>query len=193
MMKKHIVATLTASILLTGILGGCGAIGPGNSEEKATTTSAATTPTTAATTTTAKTEQSVTYTNSQLGYSVDYPAYFKNPIESDAGDGITLTAGTDKLLIWGSYNVNNDTGETLLNAVKNEIGDVTTENADETNYLVSYASDDAGTAMVTGQYGIIKNGVVVQIQYTFPDDENAAAKEDYLKSMMSSIVVSEQE
>ncbi|MFT3950989.1 MAG: hypothetical protein QM689_03400 [Oscillospiraceae bacterium] len=135
--------------------------------------------------------ESITYTNPLLGYSVDYPAYFENPVESDAGDGVTLTSDTDTLLIWGMYNVNNDTGETLLEAIKSELGDLTTENADDSNYLISYASKDPATDadLVVAQYGIIKDGIIVQICYSFPDDENASAKEDYLKSMISSIVI----
>ena len=56
------------------------------------------------------------YENERYGYSIKYPDIFDKKIESDSGDGVTLSSkdGKYKLLIWGGYNVLSDTPDTLL-------------------------------------------------------------------------------
>lgn len=85
------------------------------------------------------------YINDRYGYTIKYPDIFDKKFESDSGDGVTLSSkdGRYKLLIWGGYNILEDTPDTMLAGfVKSsgEDGDKTVSKQAGKNscYLVSH-------------------------------------------------------
>ena len=85
------------------------------------------------------------YSNERYGYSFKYPDIFDKKVESDSGDGITLSSkdGKYKLLIWGGYNALFDTPAALLeSSVKRAVEDgekvISKQSDKDTCYVASY-------------------------------------------------------
>lgn len=122
--------------------------------------------------------QFTTYENSRFGYSLCYPAFLTNVRESDNGDGVTLTdkQNIHKLVVWGQYNLNRQTGQDRLEELLNEIIHIKDTYANDECYYAVWSDDGGkdGNETFFFEYGLVRDDKLAVYCYSYPKDE-----EDY--------------
>ncbi len=109
------------------------------------------------------------YTNSRFGYTIKYPDFFETVAASDNGDGITLNSADKKavLLIWGSYNINDKDGNSLLDDVIKRGIKTEVKSSGKNFYSLSF-TDPQKKGTVFYEYGIVKGDKIAVFQLGYP-------------------------
>ncbi len=135
-------------------------------------------------------EEFKTYFNALYGYSVPYPAYIESAVESDSGDGVTLTNKTaDEILkIWAQYDIDSLTGQAMLEEAKTRVAHIVMEEADDTSFYILYQGGDGGEGGIINffEYGLIKDGTIVRFLFRYPL-EVEAEYDDIIKQMITGL------
>lgn len=121
----------------------------------------------------AKTEYE-TYYNARFGFHVDVPDIFTSGVESDNGDGMTFEHGDGKytLWVWGSHNVMEDTGFSLLEQQKEGLQKIIpgTAKADKGFYTIEFYDEDDKN-FINHDYSIVTSETVIAYRLRFPAKE----------------------
>lgn len=114
-----------------------------------------------------------TYANARFGYSLDYPDLYSASRESDNGDGVTLESddGIYTLRIWGSYNVLNDSGKTLLADARERVTDIYEEYAEEKFYRIEYGGGVNEKPSFFYECGYITGDCLLGFIIQYPEEE----------------------
>lgn len=130
------------------------------------------------------------YTNDRYGYSVKYPDIFDKKSESDSGDGITLSSkdGKYKLLIWGGYNVLDETPDAMLAGFVNssrEGGEktVSKQSGKSSCYLISHNEKKKSLSY---RMALLDDGMYSVFFITYPKAEEKEF-EKVIKEMKASL------
>ena len=114
-----------------------------------------------------------TYSNARFGYQLSYPDVFTKSMESDNGDGVSMESadGTKTLKIWGSYNIDNSTGKTLLEDAKTRVSEISSEASDDQFYSIDYEGGGNGQTVLFHECGFISGGTVIGYVIFYPEKE----------------------
>ena len=117
----------------------------------------------------------ITYNNSRFNYSISYPSFFTNMKASDNGDGISLSDDTNtyKLTVWGSYNINKETGHDKLNALLNEIAYVKDSYSEQNYYWAIWSNHGGkdGKEIFWYEYGMVNDDKIAVYRSSYPEDD----------------------
>lgn len=113
------------------------------------------------------------YCNARFGFALSYPDIFTESCESDNGDGITYKAVDDTytLKIWGSNNINNSTGKTLLADAKNRVSHISAEKADGNFFRIEYGGGGNGKEITFYECGLVSGDKIFSFLFSYPADE----------------------
>ncbi|BBF44401.1 hypothetical protein lbkm_3114 [Lachnospiraceae bacterium KM106-2] len=125
------------------------------------------------------------YTNARFNYQVKYPTKFTKKTFSDNGDGVTLTTKKKDAtcLIWGGYNIMEDTGKTLLKSIKSYSPKLSSSTSNKKTCSYKYKK---GKKIVYG-YRYIVNDVVLGFEITYPTSQKSYY-ETAIKTIRSSML-----
>jgi len=86
------------------------------------------------------------YSNDEYGYALSYPDIYKDIVESDGGDGVTMASGDGKysLEIWAKYNIDGSTATALLAEAKTKHAYISEAIAKENGYSLTFAGEGNG-------------------------------------------------
>jgi len=113
------------------------------------------------------------YENPIYGYSLSYPMIYGQLLESDSGDGVTMTStdGLYSLTIWAAYNIDESTGTSLLEGAKSRVAYITEEYSDENFYSLAYEGGGNETALRFVESGYVTSDLAVFYILSYPLDE----------------------
>lgn len=113
------------------------------------------------------------YSNPRFGYQLSYPDIFTKSSASDNGDGISLQSGNGSatLKIWGSYNINDSTGKTLLEESKTRVSHILSESNDDQFYTIVYEGGGDGQPILFHECGFISGGTIISYVISYPEEE----------------------
>lgn len=122
-----------------------------------------------------------TYHNSRFAYSIPYPDIYDKSTESDNGDGITFqsTDGFNTMTIWGSYNINNDTGKSLLKEAENRVSHISHRASDAKSYSLDYDGGEEEEPILFHEAGYISNNTIISYILSYRESE----KDKYTKAI----------
>lgn len=113
------------------------------------------------------------YSNTKIGYSAPYPNIYDASLESDSGDGIAMETG-DKLYtlkIWGAYNLNNSTGQDLLNEALERVSGITSQYAEPDFYSIEYQGGGNGQELTFSENVWVSEDKIVGFVISYPSQQ----------------------
>ncbi len=113
------------------------------------------------------------YCNARFGFALSYPDIFKESCESDNGDGITYKTVDDKytLKIWGSNNINNSTGKTLLAEAKERVCYISEEKTEGNFFSIQYGGGGDGKEITFYESGLVSGDKILSFLFSYPTNE----------------------
>ncbi|MEN6391312.1 MAG: copper amine oxidase N-terminal domain-containing protein [Syntrophomonas sp.] len=113
------------------------------------------------------------YSNTKIGYSAPYPNIYDASLESDSGDGIAMETA-DKLYtlkIWGAYNLNNSTGQDLLNEALQRVSNITSQYAEPDFYSIEYQGGGNGQELTFSENVWVAEDKIVGFVISYPSQQ----------------------
>lgn len=113
------------------------------------------------------------YSNTKIGYSAPYPNIYDASLESDSGDGITMETGNKlyTLKIWGAYNLNNSTGQDLLNEALERVSGITSQYAEPDFYSIEYQGGGNGQELTFSENVWVAEDKIVGFVISYPSQQ----------------------
>lgn len=113
------------------------------------------------------------YENIIYGYALSYPMIYDQWVESDNGDGVTMTSsdGLYSLTIWASYNIDDSTGTSLLEEAKSRVAYITEEYSDENFYSLAYEGGGDETVLRFVESGYVTSDLSIHYILSYPVDD----------------------
>lgn len=113
------------------------------------------------------------YENARYGYHLSYPDIYSISSESDNKDGLSLATDdlTCTLQMWGTNNVLNDTGKTLLESAKERTAESSGEYAEDDFYWIEYSGGEDSEPLTFYESGYITGGYIIGFVISYPEEE----------------------
>lgn len=190
-MKRTLLASVAIMISTLILLTACSAKTPASNSPESSVTSGEDT---------AGSEQNAAdsdykvYNNTLYSYSVPYPKYFASVTESDSGDGATFTTADtgEEMKVWGQYNIDDLTGQTLYDEALTRVSEIVADYRDDESFYVFYQGGDEGEGGTINffEFGCARNGIVVRYLFKYPATL-ASQYDDIIKKMTTELVISD--